>query len=85
MCQNLGQGQAGRAWRVCCETFAALRCLGRGVTFAALAQLLVRVWVPDLGLALRVRPGMALTSGADCSAPGISPCPFGGHGPREAG
>eukprot|EP00966_Prymnesium_polylepis_P212353 4919308-Prymnesium_polylepis.1 len=41
------------------------------------------MWVPDLGLALRVRPGMTQSSGADCSAPGISPCPFcGGHGRR---
>eukprot|EP00966_Prymnesium_polylepis_P195882 4539943-Prymnesium_polylepis.1 len=34
-------------------------------------------------------PGVALSSGADCLAPGISPCqhpaPCGGHGPRKAG
>eukprot|EP00966_Prymnesium_polylepis_P194076 4499276-Prymnesium_polylepis.1 len=34
------------------------------------------MWVPDLGLALRVCPGIAPSSGADCSAPGISPCPL---------
>eukprot|EP00966_Prymnesium_polylepis_P035606 826829-Prymnesium_polylepis.2 len=34
------------------------------------------MWVLDLGLALRVRPGMTQSLGADCSAPGISPCPF---------
>eukprot|EP00966_Prymnesium_polylepis_P030709 714739-Prymnesium_polylepis.1 len=34
------------------------------------------MWVPDLGLALRVRPGMPQSSGADCSPPGISPCPL---------
>eukprot|EP00966_Prymnesium_polylepis_P037865 878468-Prymnesium_polylepis.1 len=34
------------------------------------------MWVPDLGLALRVCPGMTPISGADCSAPGISPCPL---------
>eukprot|EP00966_Prymnesium_polylepis_P097641 2261736-Prymnesium_polylepis.1 len=36
----------------------------------------------------RARPRyMALSSGADCSAPGISPCHLlrGGHGPRKAG
>eukprot|EP00966_Prymnesium_polylepis_P048207 1116261-Prymnesium_polylepis.1 len=36
----------------------------------------VCMWVPDLGLALRVRPGMTPSAGADCSAPGISPCPL---------
>eukprot|EP00966_Prymnesium_polylepis_P190649 4418505-Prymnesium_polylepis.1 len=39
------------------------------------------VWVPVLGLALRVRPGMALSSGPDCSALGISPCPLRGSQP----
>jgi len=34
------------------------------------------MWVFDLGLALRVCPGMAPSSGADCSAPGVSPCPL---------
>ena len=41
----------------------------------------VHMWVPDLGLALRVCPGMAFSSGADCSAPGISPCPLRGSRP----
>eukprot|EP00966_Prymnesium_polylepis_P106141 2457971-Prymnesium_polylepis.1 len=31
---------------------------------------------PDLGLAFRARPGMTQSSGADCSAPAISPCPL---------
>jgi hypothetical protein len=39
------------------------------------------MWVPDLGLALRVCPGMSPSSGADCSAPGISPCPLRGSRP----
>ena len=41
------------------------------------------MWVPDLGLALRVRPGMTQSSGADCSAPGISPCPLRGSRPTR--
>eukprot|EP00966_Prymnesium_polylepis_P325586 7381557-Prymnesium_polylepis.1 len=36
----------------------------------------LHMWVPDLGLALRVRPGITSRSGADFSAPGISPCPL---------
>eukprot|EP00966_Prymnesium_polylepis_P242566 5609088-Prymnesium_polylepis.1 len=32
-----------------------------------------------------VRPGMTQSLGADCSPPGISPSPCGGHGPRKAG
>eukprot|EP00966_Prymnesium_polylepis_P214816 4974738-Prymnesium_polylepis.1 len=36
----------------------------------------LHMWVPDLGLAFACPPGMALSSGADCSAPGISPCPL---------
>eukprot|EP00966_Prymnesium_polylepis_P082144 1902816-Prymnesium_polylepis.1 len=39
------------------------------------------MWVPDLGLALRVCPGMSPSAGADCSAPGISPCPLRGSRP----
>ena len=39
------------------------------------------MWVPDLGLALRGCPGMTQSSGADCSAPGISPCPLRGSRP----
>eukprot|EP00966_Prymnesium_polylepis_P029389 682771-Prymnesium_polylepis.1 len=39
------------------------------------------MWVRDLGLALRVRPGMTPSSGADFSAPGISPCPLRGSRP----
>ena len=41
------------------------------------------MWVPDLGLALRVCPGMTPSSGADCSAPGISPCPLRGSRPTQ--
>eukprot|EP00966_Prymnesium_polylepis_P308366 7126250-Prymnesium_polylepis.1 len=36
----------------------------------------LHMWVPDLGLALRACPGMMQSSGGDCSAPGISPCPL---------
>eukprot|EP00966_Prymnesium_polylepis_P328974 7384745-Prymnesium_polylepis.1 len=39
------------------------------------------MWVSDLGLALRVRPGMTARSGADFSAPGLSPCPLRGSRP----
>ena len=44
------------------------------------------MWVPDLGLALRVCPGMTQSSGADLARPpGFLPAPCGGHGPRKAG
>jgi hypothetical protein len=40
-----------------------------GVIVLDAVRSLIDMWVPDLGLALRVRPGMTQSSGADCSAP----------------
>eukprot|EP00966_Prymnesium_polylepis_P316063 7302838-Prymnesium_polylepis.1 len=49
----------------------------------------VLCWVPDLGLALRVCPGMAPSFQGPIARPprrpGFLPAPYGGHGPREAG
>eukprot|EP00966_Prymnesium_polylepis_P084275 1950820-Prymnesium_polylepis.1 len=41
------------------------------------------MWVPDLGLSLRVRPGMTVSSGAISRPPGFLPAPCGGHGPPQ--
>eukprot|EP00966_Prymnesium_polylepis_P139917 3232516-Prymnesium_polylepis.1 len=40
------------------------------------------MWVPDLGLSLRVRPGMTARTEIRGSAPGIYPCPLALRGSR---